>query len=189
MRLCKVENCSRRHHSHGYCHMHAYRFRKNGTPDLLVTPPGAPTQFLHEAASSEISDCIVWPYGRKGAGYPAVHVGSKMLGAHAVACEQRHGPAPVGHQAAHNCGNRLCVNGSHLRWATPKENNADKPRHGTDNNGERHGLACLTNAQAAEARKMLGSGVRQADVARSFNVSRMVVSNIARGVTYKEVGP
>jgi transposase-like protein len=40
-------------------------------------------------------------------------------------------PRPAGYQAAHGDGNKLNNTAANLRWATPKENNADKLRHGT----------------------------------------------------------
>lgn len=43
-----------------------------------------------------------------------------------------HGAAPSPkHQCAHFDGNKLNCKSSNLRWATPKENNEDKVRHGT----------------------------------------------------------
>ncbi len=41
-------------------------------------------------------------------------------------------------QAAHRCGNKLCVNPSHLYWADPKTNMADAKAHGTLVGGGRY---------------------------------------------------
>jgi hypothetical protein len=72
-------------------------------------------------------------------------------------CEQANGPPPSPiHEAAHNCGkgHEGCVNPSHLRWATPKENVADTLIHGTRNRGERQGISKLTREQVLRIRSL-----------------------------------
>src|SRR3546814_15498376 len=60
-------------------------------------------------------------------------------------CVLAHGE-PVGDrdQAAHKCGRPKCVNPRHLRWATHRENMADKAIHGTETIDERNGKTTLT---------------------------------------------
>lgn len=53
-------------------------------------------------------------------------------------CLEAHGPAAPGQQAAHRCGNKLCVNPNHLYWADPIENMADAKRHGTLKGGGKY---------------------------------------------------
>lgn len=76
-------------------------------------------------------------YKRRGASYPLMTVrlpGYKTprnLIATRVSLEVFVGPPPKGHEAAHDperCPYADCVNWEHLRWATRKENEADK-RH------------------------------------------------------------
>jgi hypothetical protein len=90
--------------------------------------------------------------------------------AHRVMCEIAHGPKPApGFVAAHTCGKGRegCVNPRHLRWASQKENMADKLLHGTSNrtasmqqNFEVHVL-CATCGRAADdwQPKRSGKGV------------------------------
>jgi hypothetical protein len=81
----------------------------------------------------------------------------RMAYVHHEVCEKYNGPRPLGHEAAHSCGNRKCIEPSHLRWATPKENCADKRLHGTnerpDVRGELSWSAKLTESDIVAIRK------------------------------------
>jgi hypothetical protein len=61
------------------------------------------------------------------------------LRANRLVAETFIGPAPsLKHQAAHNDGNKLNNHYRNLRWATAKENCADREIHGTQKRGEQH---------------------------------------------------
>lgn len=146
---------------------------------------GVPLQFLNEIANARNSnECIQWPFARAGKGYGHLRQGSKMVYAHRLICEMVHGPAPSPkHQAAHSCGHGFdaCVNPRHLRWATQKENDADKAKHGTQNRGERHGIAKLTEKDVRKIRIALSEGHSQLVIANDFGVSTSTIGRIARG--------
>lgn len=98
------------------------------------------------------------------------------------------GPPPAdGMEAAHENGvsddNRL----SNLSWKTKKANQADRVRHGTHNRGERHGIARLTDRQAAEIIPRVDAGESRVAIAREYGVSRYVVGHIARGRSYRHL--
>src|ERR1039458_3356779 len=78
----------------------------------------------------ETDQCIAWPFGESGHGYGAKV--SDLGYPHQFICRKFHGPEPTAkHEVAHGCGNRICINPKHLRWATHTENEADKLLHGT----------------------------------------------------------
>jgi len=54
------------------------------------------------------------------------------------------GPRPDGMECCHGDGNRANNCLENLRWDTKIANEADRAKHGTDNKGERHGRAKLT---------------------------------------------
>jgi hypothetical protein len=80
--------------------------------------------------------CLIWTGSCRGeARYlqPQVRVGKTTKGVARLVCEEVNGPPPtLEHHAAHNtpngCIGNLCVNGGHLRWATPSENTLDIPK-------------------------------------------------------------
>lgn len=101
---------------------------------------------------------------------------------HHVVLEAFVGPRPVGMQARHvnereKGNNRL----DNLAWGTPRENEADKIRHGTSQHGERNHRAKLTNEQADTIRASSDSGV---SLAAKYGVSEPVVSAIRHGRKY-----
>lgn len=74
------------------------------------------------------------------------HVGLRRDGVrycrrvHRLVCTAFHGPPPSPHHlAAHNDGSRVNNRPDNLRWATTKENHADREAHGRTARGERHG--------------------------------------------------
>jgi HNH endonuclease len=87
--------------------------------------------FIEIAINQKTDDCIIWPYGYKGKyGYISREDIPKLV--IKIVCEKIYGlPSTPKHEPAHNCGNVKCINWKHLRWATHKENHADRVIHGT----------------------------------------------------------
>lgn len=110
---------------------------------------------------------------------------------HRLVCLAFHGlpPSPQ-HEVAHNDGVRLNCVPSNLRWATRKENHADKHRHGTRQVGERIGNAVLTATQVAEIRRRHAHGrALGASNGNRLRVPNGLLGEIAAavGVTYNDV--
>lgn len=139
---------------------------------------GEPRAFLDALAGHGGSECVLWPFGRFKSGYGCV---GKNGRAHRIMCEIAHGPAPDGADAAHSCGNRLCVNPRHLRWASRTENMADAIIHGTTTRGERHGASKLTSDEVRLIFARLDVGETHQSIADSFGVSRNAITDIAKG--------
>jgi hypothetical protein len=84
------------------------------------------------------------------------------------------GPAPSpAYECAHGDGNPRNNRQGNLRWATGRENQADRVFHGTANRGERHGMAKLTAPQVLAIRADARS---HAALAVAFGVSRSAVT-------------
>ena len=99
--------------------------------------------FIAGLLCSDACECIEWPYAvRKSNGYGAYSYRKRgnqyHVDAHRFVCEAAHGAPADGDQAAHKCGNKLCVNPSHLYWADAFTNMADAKKHGTLRGGGRY---------------------------------------------------
>jgi hypothetical protein len=187
-KACAVDGCNGNAHNaakggRGWCVAHYTRWRRHGDPTGGGTNTGAPLAFLEQALASETNDCINWPYGRGWKGRAKVWIGGRNCPAARVICERAHGAPPTPeHEAAHSCGKGHvgCINPRHLRWATPKENNADRLIHGTDLRGERNHLAKLAEADVREIRRLALEGMTQRAIARQYEVSEPAISLIVR---------
>lgn len=93
------------------------------------------------------------------------------------------GIRPDARQAAHNNGvpgdNRL----ENLRWATQKENEADKIKHGTSPHGERNGNA-IASWDIVKIIRELSGIVKGRNLSRLFGLSESAISLIRAGKTW-----
>lgn len=105
---------------------YAYLIRACGTaycvrPDH-IEPAWGTREEMFWAKVNKTDTCWLWTastvngYGQFGVGWP------QTVGAHRWAYEAMHGPIPAGMQIDHICRIRLCVNPSHLRVVTNKQN-------------------------------------------------------------------
>lgn len=94
------------------------------------------------------------------------------------------GERPAGHDACHNNGVRTDDRLENLRWASRKDNLADRQVHGTVNNGERNGAAVLNTGQVRAIRADTAS---QSDIAEKFGIGQATVSKIKRGARWAHV--
>lgn len=67
-------------------------------------------------------DCWMWARARTTDGYAFFKLGRKMIYGHRFAWELTNGPIPEGLRVDHICRSRSCVNPSHMRLATGKQN-------------------------------------------------------------------
>jgi hypothetical protein len=104
--------------------------------------------------------------------YPA----NQHLAVHRLVLEAFVGLCPEGMQCCHNDGNPANNALSNLRWDTPKANQADRLRHGTDYRGERQKSAKLTAELVRRIRsEVAGGGLTYTEMGRKYRVSRRLI--------------
>lgn len=186
-KACSVGDCERQAFSKGLCRAHYDRQRKFGSPTTggpLRSANGGTLAWTIEQSRSETDECVLWPFSRDEQGRGKIRIEGRTTIASRYMCRLAHGEPPTPqHHAAHSCGNGHsgCMNPKHLRWATPKENSADQKLHGTQQRGERYGLAKLSDANAAMILELKGSGTTQQALADRFGVHQSTISDIWRG--------
>lgn len=135
--------------------------------------------FLHASAHAESDACVLWPYTVGETGYGRF---SSKMDAHRYVCFVVNGPPPVGdYEAAHDCGARTCVNGRHLQWKTPGENNSDIKKHGRQRAGETHPCAKISDFVAQKI-ATIPKNVSDVEVAAHYGISRVQVNRLRRGI-------
>ncbi|ESY81886.1 hypothetical protein X740_07885 [Mesorhizobium sp. LNHC221B00] len=142
--------------------------------------------FIEKALTLETDDCIIFPYGRTGAGYANLRVGSGVSGdrfeyGHVIVCERTRGQRPTPkHVAAHSCGHGHagCVNKRHLSWKTPAGNAGDREAHGTTAHGKK-----LT-AEAVRSIRALAQAMRHRDLAKMHGVRGDTIGSVVQRRTW-----
>jgi len=105
-------------------------------------------------------------------GYPKISIGGVNTGAHIVACTIGNNYVRLEDlEAAHKCGQKLCVNSEHLRFATHKENMVDRYEHGTV-------PFKLSFEQVCDIREQYEYGETQTFLAEAYGVSKPTISDI-----------
>jgi len=128
-------------------------------------------------------DCWEWQAAKINTGYGSMSFptdgvswdsGSTPKLAHRISWSIQNGDIPKGLCVLHSCDNKGCVNPSHLRSGTYKDNNADMMRRGRQNNayGERIGSAKLTWEIVAEIR---ASDLPTIKLASIYDVSKNTI--------------
>jgi len=131
-------------------------------------------------------ECVSHCKGPKG--YPMYWWNKKLGHMSRFIWEQMHGEIPKDMHVLHKCDNPLCINPEHLFLGTNLDNVKDKMKKGRHRNntpkGEGHWWAKLNNELVIKIFLDKGS---QHKIADFYNVSQSTVSEIKRGVRWKEV--
>ena len=90
-------------------------------------------------------------------------------------------------EVAHNDGNKLNNKLENLRWTTSKDNSADQLRHGTRNQGEKHGCARLTAKDVTMMRGLRGLGATLQYIADLYGISNSHCHRIVSGQAWSHI--
>ncbi len=114
-------------------------------------------------------------------------VGMGMRTVHSLILESFIGPCPIGMEACHWDGNRLNNQLGNLRWGTPKNNAADRVRHGTIVVGSRNGSAKLVESNIETIGRLRDDGFSYAAIADLFDVSGEAIRSAHNGRSWRHV--
>lgn len=156
-KICLVDGCldiaSGPGTSHGYCKKHYARFYRHGDPLGGGSFVGEREQWIKDNASHVGRECLKFPYGT-GRGTVTIS-GVNMNAARAMCLAAFGEPPDPSYFACHKCRGAEdgCVNPKHLYWGTPKQNQQDRLRDGTEIRGEKSKTAKLTRDDVREIRR------------------------------------
>jgi hypothetical protein len=131
--------------------------------------------------SEDENGCWNWTGARTTGGYGHMSLHGILQYVHRLVAIVALGLDPEsGLHVLHDCDNRACFNPNHLWLGTHADNIADAARKG------RMGKK-LRLEDVVEIKRMLRGGHTQGDVAKTFNVSKATIGQIARGETWQHI--
>jgi hypothetical protein len=154
--------------------------------DMNLPPPTARDvqRFWSYVRKDSASGCWPWQGHRSKQGYGMFCLAGRTVRAHRYSFFLNNGRIPPGLFVLHSCDNPVCVNPSHLRIGTARENSMDIAKRRRQPYGEKHHLARLTEADVRSVRQSSASSVA---LGKQFGVSSRAILNIRHGRTWKSV--
>lgn len=130
--------------------------------------------------------CWIWMGTRARRNYGRFSYKGRTVIAHRFALQLSSVEVPPGSVVMHICDNPPCVNPSHLRVGTWKDNIRDMYEKGRNPNrkGENHPYRKLSADQVRQIRRAKGT---QLEIARQFGVSRAQVYRIRTGKNWGHI--
>jgi hypothetical protein len=182
---CLIEGCGRDSDAKGMCKKHYARFRNGGDPHVPSRKEMSLEDRFREKLSSKnpITSCIEWMGSRNAQGYGLLGREGKLVRAHRLAYELKHGPIPAGLDVLHECDNPPCCNEEHLFLGTDADNMKDRDEKGrrTPRRGENHPNTTLTDADVVEIRRRFAAHETRVSIAEHFGVNASTVGRIVNG--------
>jgi hypothetical protein len=104
----------------------------------------------------------------------------ETFGIHELVCMAFHGLPPTAKcETRHLDGNKRNNRAENLAWGTRHENREDSRRHGVLPEGDKHGLAKITDAQVREIQRRRAAGESGSTLAEEFGIDRGYVYALA----------
>lgn len=135
--------------------------------------------YLERATRDPISGCVL--YGPTPTTYAHARIAGRWVGLHRLVLELRVGaklglrrglPIPPGRMALHRptCVGRSCIEPTHIRSGTAKDNAQDAILAGTANRGERNGRSKLSRSDVRAIRAAPRTAQARRELAETFDI-------------------
>lgn len=110
---------------------------------------------------------------------------SKIFSVHVLVLQSFVGSRPKDFDGCHNDGVKENNHIDNLRWASRKDNCADRIKHGTCLYGEKNHSSKLNNQESLYIRYC--KNMKQKELSKMFNVSIATIGNIRNGRNWKHL--
>lgn len=128
-------------------------------------------------------DAACWPWiGYEEDGYGRFYFDGRMMGAHELALTFTTGERRGNLDTCHRCNNPICCNPRHLRFDVRSGNVADMMDAGTYRRGR------FSEDQIVTMRERYANGAAQVAIAADYRITNGLVSQIVRGLRYRDFG-
>ena len=160
-------------------------------------------RFWDRVDRKEPQVCWLWKGNHNKLGYGLLTVTDsrissgrrdRLMRAHRISWELHNKPLRDDECVCHRCDNPPCVNPGHLFVGSIADNNADMRNKGRNfvpeagsMFGEEHVFAKLTDDKVIDLRQRLLAGASVTRIAKELGVCASVVSEAARGITWKHL--
>ena len=143
--------------------------------------------FMSKVYADPNTGCWLWGGSANKQGYGNFWMDKKCQKAHRVAYQLFVGPLRDDLDVMHTCDFPPCVNPSHLKAGTTKDNMRDMWAKGRGNppSGTRNRHAKLTEFGVRYIRDMLALGFTKTEVSKKFQLSVSTVARIGRGEIWR----
>jgi len=187
---CNVDGCGYRGTlTRGYCRKH-YRammrsgeLQKTSTQDLLKKQENL---FKSRCIKRE-SGCIEFIGKRyNNSEHGRTQNGNVTMAAHRYAWELVNGPIPDGIYILHKCDNLICINLDHLYTVNDSVDDVSIVKQAW-NLDEKYGRSKLSVTSVMEILDRLGRGEKGYEIAKSHNISAIMVSMIKLGECWEHI--
>jgi hypothetical protein len=136
MKTCAIKDCNKPAKTRGWCPKHYARWRRHSDPNQVAyqyrrcsKPGSTAVQQFWELVNQNgptmphmQTPCWIWTGGKIGNGYGGFRIDGHQFLVHRFAYETVTGEELGEKEIDHICHNTLCVNPTHLRPATRKQN-------------------------------------------------------------------
>jgi hypothetical protein len=121
---CTFQGCETVQRARGWCTKHYRRWQVHGDPSVCTTNQNIPVLDRFWMKVQKGPGCWIWTGAISSTGYGSFGEPIQSVGrlAHRIAYALTVGPIPEGKDLDHTCHNRACVNPSHLRPVSRKQN-------------------------------------------------------------------